>query len=225
MSTSKSSWLDSYRLQITDHSLGRATLDLLVDISDDEAGNSDNTTPIPVQIPVQQMISLPISGVSALTAYLHYYPSTVADVEALVSAFIEEHALMDKLAENIGYFSVYGFITPVEVEQMLIHILIKGEVYHELYELTNSQIAYFNHQASLQDLGHQGLEHIEPPVRTESKKSKKTKNAPKHQTPASVRHAGYPTGESFAQTRLHNGPGLYDKKATFCLPKNDTREV
>ncbi|KAI1539770.1 hypothetical protein A1F96_05863, partial [Pyrenophora tritici-repentis] len=173
-------------------------LDLLVDISDDEAGNSDNTTPIPVQIPVQQMISLPISGVSALTAYLHYYPSTVADVEALVSAFIEEHALMDKLAENIGYFSVYGFITP---------------------------IAYFNHQASLQDLGHQGLEHIEPPVRTESKKSKKTKNAPKHQTPASVRHAGYPTGESFAQTRLHNGPGLYDKKATFCLPKNDTREV
>ncbi|KAG9380981.1 hypothetical protein A1F94_008301 [Pyrenophora tritici-repentis] len=194
MSTSKSSWLDSYRLQITDNIEARAQWHV------PENGNSDNTTPIPVQIPVQQMISLPISGVSALTAYLHYYPSTVADVEALVSAFIEEHALMDKLAENIGYFSVYGFITPVE-------------------------IAYFNHQASLQDLGHQGLEHIEPPVRTESKKSKKTKNAPKHQTPASVRHAGYPTGESFAQTRLHNGPGLYDKKATFCLPKNDTREV
>ncbi|EDU40602.1 predicted protein [Pyrenophora tritici-repentis Pt-1C-BFP] len=36
MSTSKSSWLDSYRLQITDHSLGRATLDLLVDISANE---------------------------------------------------------------------------------------------------------------------------------------------------------------------------------------------
>ncbi|KAE8866890.1 hypothetical protein PTNB73_04984 [Pyrenophora teres f. teres] len=203
--------------------------------ADDEAGKLEDTAPVPAPTPVQQMISsLPFSGISTLQNYLHHYALTMTDVEALVPAFLHNRILMNKLAENIGYFSVYGSITPAEVEKMLIHILTKGDIHHDLYELTISQVAYFDRQASLQDSRRQSLEHVEHPVQTENKKemtvkNKKPKKVTKPQTPVIVhkqKHVGYPAGESFAQTRLHNGPGLYDKKKpNICLPKNDTRKV
>ena len=189
---------------------------------------------------------------SILLNYLHDYALTIADIETSVPALLYNPAIMNKLAENIGYYSAYGSITSTELEQMLVHVLAKGNVRNCVYELTKSQIAYFNQEASLNNPRRQGLEQNKHLVRTGDKKKKpkrkakqqaevaQTPNQPaqalsvKEQKPApafafdsdvSETKVNVRTGD-FSRSRLHNGPGLYDRKHPIVpLPKNDTREL
>ena len=220
----------------------------------DEAESVEDAAPLPPPTPVQQMVSnLPVSGMSILINYLHDHASTIVDVEALVPAFLYNPAIMNKLAENIGYYSAYGFITSTELEQILVHVLAKGDVRNCFYELIKSQIAYFNQEASLRNPRRQGLEQNEHLVRTGDKKKKKPKRKAKQKTeaapapnqsaqarpekeqkPAPVSAPDSDVSETkvniqtgfFSRSRLHNGPGLYDKKRPIVrLPKHDTQEV
>lgn len=143
------------------------------DSTDGEVDSMEETAPPPLPTPVQQMINiLPFSGEASLLNYLHSYALTIADVEALVPKLLDNRIIMDKLAENIGYYSAHGSTTSTEIEQMLIYLvgngdlLDRGTVDYRVYELTVSQINHFTEQASLQFPRRQGTQHNEYPVRT-----------------------------------------------------------
>jgi hypothetical protein len=174
--------------------------------------------------PVEHIIhNLPTTGPHPLLHHLSHHPVTPADVEALVPALITRTKIMNQLVVNIGYSHACGLILASDLEKILIHILAVGDERHCLYEMTKASI-----YGELEEHGRRGWwlwdqqqQHVE--------------HIPQHQQRRG-RHRGHRqrTGNTdirhcesigdFSRSRLHNGPGLTDRKyPKVRLPKGDVR--
>jgi hypothetical protein len=226
-----------------------------------------------------------------LLNHLHINPVTLADVVALVPALNYKCEVMAKLAVNISYFHIYGFISPSALDQMLIHLLTKGDCYHKTFEYTKTQITRFNNEVchrnpQLRQFQHQQrlqqkadtkklnrkaeyrrqtipaqLKEPKPPGmlptgcrcigdiitecygmswneywqlprpswvmdKTGTKTRKLCFSQPRPESPNEP-EVGRPCESGhFSRTRLHNGPGLMDRKRPkVCLPQVDLRNI
>ncbi|CAG5165309.1 uncharacterized protein ALTATR162_LOCUS6777 [Alternaria atra] len=154
--------------------------------------------------------ALPVTGERPLLEHLFWNPVTLADLDALVPALIESPVIMDQLVVNIGYFNAYGLIPWPDLEHMLIHLLAVGDDRNHLYETAKARI-------ELERKRRQHVEHVD--------RQKRVKSFGKTDTIIrSVQHCE--TIGDFSRSRLHNGPGLTDRKhPKVRLPQNDTRRV
>jgi hypothetical protein len=156
----------------------------------------------------QIMGEMPFTGERPLLEHLLWKPVTLADVEVLVPAFIKSAVVIDQLVVNIGYFSALGLIPSHSLERMLIHLLPVGDDQNYLYETTKARIEFECQRR-------QHLEYIDSQKRVEPcGQLDRVINRVQH----------FATGVDFSRSRLHNGPGLTDRKhPKVRLPQNDTR--
>jgi hypothetical protein len=184
-----------------------------------------------------------------LLSYLHHNAATLTDVEALIPALNDNIAVMSKLADNIGYLYTPSS-TPTnpspELEAILGHILAQGDVMHQTYEMTKMHLQYCNNQIcqiERQRRRHMRNENMErklylKTLEWEAEQKRKGLPAPKIETqlrafkvalpnfPSPSPPTNLPKGEDFSRTRLHNGPGLMDRKRPRVhLPPVNTRRI
>jgi hypothetical protein len=178
-------------------------------------GNNDRTDikhspPTPPTLLEQMISDLPTAGERPLLQHLIGQPATLSDVESLVPALIGSPKIMGQLVVNIAYYNACGVITPSGLETILIHLLAVGDERHDLYETTKARI-------ELENRRHRHFEQMERQNRI-----KEFKNTGRRVS--SVQHSE--TIGDFSRSRLHNGPGLTDRKhPKVRLPQNDTRQV
>jgi hypothetical protein len=178
-------------------------------------GTSDGTgikhsPPTPPTLLERMISDLPTAGERPLLQHLICQPVTLSDVESLVPALIGSPNIMGQLVVNIAYYNACGVITPSDLESILIHLLAVGDERHYLYETTKARI-------ELENRRHRHFEQMQ-----RQKRIKDSKNTARRVS--SVEHSE--TIGDFSRSRLHNGPGLTDRKhPKIRLPQNDTRQV
>ena len=166
---------------------------------------------VPLSFPAlikQIMSKMPFTGERPLLEHLLWKPVTLADVEFPVPAFIKSAVVMDQLVVNIGYFSALGLIPSHDLERMLLYLLTVGDDQSYLYKTTKARIEFERQRR-------QHLEYIDSQKRVEPcGQLDRVINRVQH----------FATGVDFSRSRLHNGPGLTDRKhPKVRLPQNGTR--
>jgi hypothetical protein len=184
-----------------------------------------------------------------LLIYLHHNAATLTDVDALIPALNDNIPVMSKLADNIGYFYTPSS-TPTnpsrELEAILGHILAQSDAMYQTYEMTNMHLRYYNNQLCQVEPQRRRRVHNEDKERKqylktlkrEAEQRRKGLPVPKAQIQLRALQVVLPSltspqaptglakGEDFSRTRLHNGPGLMDRKRPMVrLSQVDTRST
>jgi hypothetical protein len=184
-----------------------------------------------------------------LMSYLYHNAAILTDVEALIPALNENTTVMPELAHNIGYFYTPSS-TPTnpspQLEAILGHILTQGDAMHQTYEMSKRHLQYYNKRLCQVDLqrcrrGYNEDRERKQYLKTlEGEAEQRRKGPPAPKTQMQLRALkvalpslaspqpliGLPKGKDFSRTRLHNGPGLMDRKRPKVrLSQVDTRRT
>ncbi|KAF1849395.1 uncharacterized protein K460DRAFT_354247 [Cucurbitaria berberidis CBS 394.84] len=201
------------------------------------------------------------SSESSIINYMYSNAITPADVEVLIPAMINNFNIMDKLALNIGWNHFRGYISEIEIDQILAHILAKGDYQNLMFEATKAQIELHRPRHHPRDANAKAKEHAKKAARESQNRRKnmpaiykqpsvagtlpygcttladvyadvygmtwsqvlqisdRTKASSKGKIKIKMNKSGSLNSSSaasapsfFSQTRLHNGPGLTDKR-------------
>ncbi|KAF1831439.1 hypothetical protein BDW02DRAFT_556906 [Decorospora gaudefroyi] len=222
-----------------------SSLEIESDTESEQVANAE----APIQIPQLTLLQTLVNAIvlagktrspqeTRLLNYLHLTPATPTDVQSIIPTLSHYPAVTDKLATNIAYYHACGAIPNASLDQILQHILAAGDAQQCLYESTKARLSYYcrrvpQHQRvkDMRRLEKQA-EHRRQTMPAHLKERPGHKARPKDRMEVADSKASQPPsaesslGGHFSRTRLHNGPGLSDRKRPkVCLPRNDTREV